>query len=89
MSAAALPYTGDHLLKVVLIDHELCISFRRTVKVPNVKDQIFELPPDLRAFPLFPVKEFEDNLPKSMADKGGLLMPMYRMFYLFLLSFSL
>lgn len=53
------------------------ISFRRTLRVPDGQDSSM-LPPDLGSFPLFPVTKFRKTLPKNMAMKGGLLIPMYR-----------
>ncbi|KAK4230329.1 hypothetical protein QBC38DRAFT_440947 [Podospora fimiseda] len=70
--------TNINLADVVTVDGYLNISFRRTIKVPEVKDVTFKLPPDMGQFPLFPVSEHKENLPESFAEKGGILMPMYQ-----------
>jgi len=65
--------TGNH----VLVNDDLKISFRRTIRVPNSK-KMSHLPPDLGAFPLKPVSGYANKLTPEMAAKGGLLFPMYR-----------
>jgi hypothetical protein len=55
----------------------LKISFRRTVRVPDTSATSF-LPPDLGAFPLYKVQDYDNKLPQTMVSKGGLFMPMYR-----------
>ncbi|KAL2019843.1 hypothetical protein VTK56DRAFT_9105 [Thermocarpiscus australiensis] len=59
-------------------DGNLKISFKRTVRVPDVKEDIFQLPPDLGNFPPFPVAQYAENLPPQMASKGGVSLPMYQ-----------
>lgn len=61
----------------VVVNGDLKISFRRTVRVPETKESNW-LPPDLGAFPLKPVSQYSKNLPPGMAVKGGVLFPMYR-----------
>jgi hypothetical protein len=61
----------------VVVNGDLKISFRRTVRVPETKESNW-LPPDLGAFPLKPVSQHSKNLPPGMAVKGGVLFPMYR-----------
>lgn len=53
------------------------ISFRRTIRVADGQDTS-RLPPDFGAFPLYAVSAFEKQLPQTMAEKGGVLFPMYR-----------
>lgn len=70
---------GTGLPKTVFFDDgKLKISFKRTVRVPDVKDAVFQLPPDLGNFPLFPIIQYADKLPVQMAWKGGVFISMYR-----------
>ena len=55
----------------------LTISFRRTIRVPD-NEKVSELPPDLGKFPLYRVGDYADNMPVTMAKKGGVFLPMYR-----------
>ena len=69
---------GDHVaIQGPDFAQKLKISFQRTVKVPDTK-KIYDLPPTLGTFPLYEVKDHAFKLPKEMAEKGGILMPMYR-----------
>ena len=54
------------------------VSFHRTVRVPDTHDDESFLPPGLGRFPLYKVNDFKSTLPKNMAAKGGLLLPIYR-----------
>ncbi|GKU05510.1 integral membrane protein [Fusarium langsethiae] len=56
---------------------DLEISFKRTVRVPDNK-HANSLPPDMGEFPLFKVDDYAKNLPMNIAQKGGLLFPMYQ-----------
>lgn len=56
---------------------KLDISFQRTIRVPDGKDDS-ELPPCMGTFPLYSMANYMDKLPESMAAKGGLFFPMYR-----------
>ena len=61
----------------VALDNEgLAISFRRTIRVPET-ETVSALPPDLGAFPLYSVNQFEGKLPRHMSAKGGLFFPMH------------
>ncbi|UZP36976.1 hypothetical protein NXS19_004792 [Fusarium pseudograminearum] len=62
--------------KKVKID-DLEISFKRTVRVPDNDDTNY-LPPDAGSFPLYKVDDYAETLPLSMAQKGGLFIPMYQ-----------
>ena len=53
------------------------ISFQRTIRVPD-GDGDSELPPSMGTFPMYSASEYEDKLPKPMASKGGVFLPMYR-----------
>ena len=56
---------------------KLRISFQRTIRVPDGKGDS-ELPPGMGTFPLYSVESYKEKLPASMANKGGLFLPMYR-----------
>lgn len=60
---------------------DLDISFQRTIRVPDGKGDS-ELPPGRGTFPLYSVETYAEKLPKEMAAKGGLFLPMYRTFSL-------
>lgn len=57
----------------------LDISFKRTIRVPDGKGDS-ELPPGMGTFPLYSVTDYAEKMPKEMAAKSGLFLPMYRMF---------
>tara|TARA_R110002003_G_scaffold214_2_gene16038 strand:+ start:513 stop:767 length:255 start_codon:yes stop_codon:yes gene_type:complete len=61
----------------IIIDDDLQISFRRTIRVPDNAQTSF-LPPDLGAFPLEPVSRYADKMCAGMVAKSGLFFPMYR-----------
>ncbi|RBA15399.1 hypothetical protein FPRO05_12473 [Fusarium proliferatum] len=56
---------------------DLTITFRRTIRVPDNKNTS-GLPPDQGAFPLFKIQDYARTLPLSMAQKGGMFIPMYQ-----------
>ncbi|KAF4945245.1 hypothetical protein FGADI_12106 [Fusarium gaditjirri] len=56
---------------------DLTITFRRTIRVPDNKFSA-GLPPNEGKFPLFEVKDYARTLPLSMAQKGGMFIPMYQ-----------
>jgi hypothetical protein len=58
-----------------LDDFEL--SFHRTLRVPDNHDST-KLPPSLGRFPLYNAKDYASKLPREMARKGGVFLPMYR-----------
>ena len=55
----------------------LRVSFERTIRVPDNHNTI-ALPPSLGQFPLYKTQDYVETLPKQMAAKGGLFMPMFR-----------
>lgn len=56
---------------------DLKISFRRTIRVPE-SSTLSELPPDLGAFPLYPIDgPYVKQIPETMRAKGGLFFPMH------------
>ncbi len=66
---------GSNEDDTIHLGDDLTMSFRRTVRVPdNIKASL--LPPDLGAFPLYRVSQY-DKLPETMKAKGGLFFPMY------------
>lgn len=69
------------VVRVVRGDQTLKISFQRTIRVPDGKGNS-ELPPGMGTFPLYSVANYAESLPKDMAAKGGLFLPMYRTFSL-------
>ncbi|KAG9195371.1 hypothetical protein G6011_00492 [Alternaria panax] len=75
MSATALTceLKGD----TIVMNGDLKISFRRTVRVPET-EQSNCLPPNLGAFPLKPVSQHGSSLPAGMVAKGGVFFPMYQ-----------
>lgn len=56
---------------------DLELSFHRTLRVPDNHDST-DLPPSLGRFPLFNAKDYASKLPREMAKKGGVFLPMYR-----------
>ncbi|OBS23273.1 hypothetical protein FPOA_03825 [Fusarium poae] len=56
---------------------DLVIEFKRTIRVPDNNDTN-NLPPDEGSFPLYKVDDHAEELPLSMAQKGGLFIPMYQ-----------
>ena len=54
----------------------LTISFERTVKVPE-NHHYSQLPPSLGKFPLYPIGQYADRLPKPIADKKSLFVPLH------------
>ncbi|KAF2275220.1 ubiquitin-domain-containing protein [Westerdykella ornata] len=69
--------TEERRRNVVVIDHDLCISFHRTVRVPDNEHASF-LPPGLGRFPLTKVSEHPDNCSDNVVTKGGLFFPMHQ-----------
>ncbi|KAK6517335.1 hypothetical protein TWF281_003992 [Arthrobotrys megalospora] len=65
--------------QVIRVDHNLEISFRRTIRVPD-NQQVNNLPPDLGALTLTNVSHVASRLPDSMRVKAGLLLPMHRIY---------
>lgn len=72
--------------ELVVIDSNLKISFRRTIRVPD-NDQTSFLPPNLGAFPLERTSKYADQLPGQILAKGGLFLRMYRTLFVVILTF--
>jgi hypothetical protein len=71
------PMSVELRSKSILINNDLRISFRRTVRVPD-NQHIADLPPDLGAFPLEQVDDFTSTMGAEMTAKGGVFFPMYQ-----------
>jgi hypothetical protein len=56
---------------------DLEISFQRTLRVPD-NHESSHLPPSFGKFPVYEVKDYKHKLPRKIAAKGGLFLPMYR-----------
>lgn len=54
----------------------LSISFQRTIRVAD-NNETSGLPPDLGEFPLYLVSDYAQNMPETMAAKGGIFFPIY------------
>lgn len=61
----------------IIVNGDLRISFRRTIRVPD-NHQVSYLPPDLGAYPLKAVADYGEKMPSDMTIKGGVFFPMYR-----------
>ncbi|KAF2826216.1 integral membrane protein [Ophiobolus disseminans] len=61
----------------VVVNDDLEISFRRTIRVPDNHQTSF-LPPNLGSFPLKAISKYSTKLTGEMVAKGGLFFPMYQ-----------
>jgi hypothetical protein len=61
----------------VVVDDDLRISFRRTIRVPDTS-KAYALPPTLGKFPLRRVSDYVNTLPETMVRKGGMFFTMYQ-----------
>jgi ubiquitin len=71
------PMSVELRSKSIFINNDLCITFRRTVRVPD-NQHIADLPPDLGDFPLEQVDDFTNTMGAEMTAKGGVFFPMYQ-----------
>jgi hypothetical protein len=62
---------------MIIVNDDLKISFRRTIRVPD-NQQVSFLPPDLEAFPLKSVRRYEGRIGAKMSAKGGVFFPMWQ-----------
>jgi hypothetical protein len=53
------------------------IDFQRTLRIPDDGDD-YPLPPGLGRFPLKPVDDFADGVPRPWIEHGGIMFPMYQ-----------
>ena len=56
---------------------KLSLQFQRTLRIPD-DDREYPLPPGLGAFPLKHVDDFDQNVPATWIDHGGVMLPMYQ-----------
>lgn len=72
-------YQAIHIAKhgSNILPEGLEITFRRTLRVADAS-QTYELPPGLAPFPIYSVNGQKGDLPKSVIDKGGVFIPIYR-----------
>jgi len=64
----------DNILK---IGEHLCITFERTLRVPD-DGKIYPLPPSLGQFPILRVDDYIDRVPASWRTTGGVFIPLYQ-----------
>jgi len=62
--------------------YPLKISFKRTIRVPD-NDQAYGLPPYYGNFPIYSVTAHAEKFPEALAQKGGVFIPIYRMYFPF------
>lgn len=55
----------------------LIIDFQRTLRIPDT-DKIYPLPPGLGRFPIRHTEDFESSLPAAIAERGGVILPMWQ-----------
>ncbi len=58
-------------------DAQLSISFQRTLRIPD-DDKSYSLPPGLGRFPIVHVDDYQNNVPPSWIEHGGVFLPMYQ-----------
>jgi hypothetical protein len=49
---------------------KLEMSLRRTIRAPD-NGGVYELPPDMGAFPIYNIREYDSKLPLALVEKGG------------------
>lgn len=58
-------------------DARLNLSFQRTLRIPD-DDKTYPLPPGLGCFPVVHVDDYEQSVPPSWIEHGGVFLPMYQ-----------
>lgn len=53
------------------------LNFQRTLRIPD-DGKIYPLPPGLGTFPLCRVEDYQDTVPSSWLEHGGVFIPMYQ-----------
>lgn len=53
------------------------VSFQRTLRIPD-DGTTYPLPPGLGTFPVLRVEAYQDRVPESWKDHGGVFIPMYQ-----------
>jgi hypothetical protein len=71
------------MLDVEIRDDELrfgegfSLTFQRTLRIPD-DGRTYPLPPGLGRFPILPVADHRDRVPKNWREVGGFFIPMYQ-----------
>ena len=58
-------------------DAVCAIDFQRTLRIPD-DGQDYPLPPGLGPFPVCEVEDYQERVPESWAEHGGVFIPMYQ-----------
>jgi hypothetical protein len=53
------------------------LTFQRTLRIPD-DGRTYPLPPGLGRFPILPVADHRDRVPKNWREVGGFFIPMYQ-----------
>ena len=53
------------------------LVFQRTLRIPD-DDKTYPLPPGLGRFPVCRVEDYQDRVPASWKERGGVFIPMYQ-----------
>jgi len=53
------------------------INFQRTLRIPDDGNE-YPLPAGMGRFPLDHIEDYQEKVPSSWLDRGGVLMPMYQ-----------
>ena len=61
----------------ILIGRAFSVSFQRTLRIPD-DAKTYPLPPGLGTFPICKVEDYEDRVPSSWKEHGGVFIPMYQ-----------
>lgn len=62
---------------VILIGKHFSVNFQRTLRIPD-DGNIYPLPPGLGSFPICKIEDYEDRVPVSWKEHGGVFIPMYQ-----------
>jgi hypothetical protein len=61
----------------IKIGKHFSVSFERTLRIPD-DGRTYPLPPGLGEFPICKVQDYEDRVPASWKEHGGVFIPMYQ-----------
>ncbi len=61
----------------IQIGRHFSVSFQRTLRIPD-DGKVYPLPPGLGRFPILKVADFQDRVPASWREHGGVFIPMYQ-----------
>lgn len=59
------------------IGKHFVLNFQRTLRIPD-DGRTYPLPPGLGEFPICKVEDYEDRVPASLRERGGVFIPMYQ-----------